>query len=75
MILSIDRLGPGEWGRIVEISTDEAMQKRLGDFGMVLGTNVGIDYRSPRGDVAAVKLRGSVLALRKKDLQKIQVEV
>lgn len=75
MIVELDRLAPGEWGKVVGIETDQTMQKRLRDFGLVLATNVGIDYRSPRGDVAAVKLRGSVLALRSKDLRKIQVEV
>ncbi len=75
MILNFDQLVPGEWGQVVAIETDSVLQKRLKDFGLVLGTKVGIDYRSPKGDVAAVKLRGSVLALRRKDLQKIQVSV
>jgi Fe2+ transport system protein FeoA len=32
-------------------------------------------YASPAGDVMAIELRGSVLALRQRDLHKIRVRV
>lgn len=64
---------PGEVAVITRIDTDAALQRRLKAFGLVPGTKVRCCYRCPWGDLTALELRGSVLALRTKDLQNIRV--
>ena len=58
---------------VTKINTEPALRQRLKAFGLVPGTRVRCCYRCPWGDVTALELRGSVLALRTKDLQKIRV--
>ena len=73
MEMGLHALGPGMQGVVTRINTDEALKRRLRDFGLVPGTAVRCRYRCPWGDVTALELRGSVLALRTRDLQKIRV--
>lgn len=64
---------PGESAVVTKIEVDRALEARLRDFGMVPGTAVKCCYRSPGGQVTALALRGCVLALRTRDLQRIRV--
>ena len=73
METGLDRLPPGAAGVITAIHTDAPLTGRLKDFGLVPGTKVRCRYRCPWGDVTALELRGSVLALRTCDLRKIRV--
>ena len=75
MLQTFDRVRPGVWCSVAAVETNEALTNRLRDFGLVPGTKVRPQYRSPRGDVTAIELRGSVLALRTRDLRQIQVLV
>lgn len=73
METGLDQLRPGLKGVVVSVGTDPALTKKLKAFGLVPGTAVSCRYRCPWGDVTALELRGSVLALRTKDLRKIRV--
>lgn len=64
---------PGSVAVVTSIDTDPALYRRLKAFGLVPGTKVRCSYRCPWGDLTALELRGSVLALRTSDLQKIRV--
>lgn len=75
MLLRLDRACLGKWGSVVSIDTSRELRERLRDFGLVPGTKVCRRYCSPGGDVTAIELRGSVLALRTRDLEKIRVFV
>lgn len=75
MIMPLDQVCTGVWCRVVEINTEHRFRQRLGDFGLLPGTRVRRRYASHRGDVMAIELRGSVLALRRCDLHRIQVYV
>lgn len=75
MVLSLDRVCFGVWGSVVDIGTSRELRARLRDFGLVPGTRVCRRYCSPGRDVTAVELRGSVLALRTRDLKRIRVYV
>lgn len=55
------------------VDTEPALRQRLRDFGLVPGTQVCCRYRTPAGSVTAVEFRGSVVALRTRDLEKIRV--
>ena len=75
MVLPLDQLCTGVWGNVITIDTTPQLQQRLRDFGLVYGTPVCRRYTSPAGDIGAIELRGSILALRKGDMHRIRVRV
>ena len=74
MQMTMDRLGLGIKAQVVRLDTGETLTRRLRDFGLVPGTAVCSRYRSPGGAVTAVELRGTVIALRTRELGKIRVQ-
>ena len=75
MELTLDRLEPGVQCTVVEIRSHEPLRTRLRQFGLVCGTTVSVRYRSPDGGVTALELRGTVVALRTRELKKIRVRM
>lgn len=75
METGLDCVRPGAAAVVTQVNTDPALKRRLHAFGLVPGTTVRCRYRCPWGDVTALELRGSVLALRTKDLRKIRVRL
>lgn len=75
MLLSLDQVCSGVWACVVRIDTTQQLCQRLRDFGLVPGTQVRRRYASPAGDVLAIELRGSVIALRKNDAHRIRVRL
>ena len=73
METGLDCIRPGKRAVVTQINTDAALKRRLREFGLVPGTAVYCRYRCPWGDVTALELRGTVLALRTRDLRKIRV--
>ena len=73
MVLPLDQVCMSVWGSVIEVGTGDQLQQRLRDFGLIPGTRVRRRYASPAGDVVAIELRGSVIALRKRDLHHIRV--
>lgn len=72
MDMCLDALRPGMRAVVTQMCCGEALCRRLADFGLVPGTEVACRYCSPGGDVSALELRGTVLAIRGLDLKKIQ---
>lgn len=73
METSLDCIRPGVRAVVTQIDVEPVLRRRLRDFGMIPGTVVCCRYRNPWGDVTALQLRGTVLALRTRDLRKIRV--
>lgn len=71
MELRLDGLHPGMAAVVTDFYCPEALRQRLADFGLVVGTAVSCRYRSPEGDVVALGLRGTTLAIRRTDLAQI----
>ena len=71
MEITLDRLHLNQQAVVTAIHTAPALLLRLRQFGMVPGTPVRCRYRSPGGGVTAVECRGSVLAIRTRDLKRI----
>lgn len=71
MEFCLDSLKPGMQAVVTGFRCSRAMQQRLRDFAMVEGTRVICRYRSPGGDVMALGLRGTTLAVRRSDLAQI----
>ena len=73
--LSLNELQPGERGRIVKVTGEGTIRRRLLDMGMIRGTEVEMERVAPLGDPVEVRLRGYHLSLRKAEAAGIQVEV
>ena len=73
METTLDCIRPGREAVVTEVNTDAALTRRLKAFGLVPGTNILCRYRCPWGSLTALELRGSVLAVRTRDLKKIRV--
>lgn len=72
--LSLDSLLPGQTGRILEITSENDMKRRLLDIGFVKNTLVTCEGTSAHGNPKAYSLRGCVIALRKEDSQNIIIQ-
>ncbi len=71
MKLTLDGLKPGMAAVVTELGCREGLKRRLEDFGLVQDTCVRCRYQSPGGDLSALEVRGSVVAVRRADLARI----
>lgn len=60
---------------ILKIESDSGLSRRLFDMGFMVGQNVSCTNVGAFGSPIAYNLRGCKVALRKKDAQKLTVEV
>lgn len=70
---SLDRLPCGIPAKVTDVGCPRQLQSRLFDFGLIPGTHVMIRYRSPDKGVTAVEFRGTVIAVRTRDLKGVRV--
>ena len=73
MEISLDRLKPGERGRVSELRLPPERAAGLLRLGLLPGTELRCQRRCPLGDPAVYRFRGTDLALRKKDAARIVV--
>ena len=71
VLLSITELKEGQTGKVKTLYTAGSMRRRLQDLGIVEGTTIECLQKSPSGDPVAYKIRGTVIALRSEDANKI----
>ena len=64
-------LAPGHRAWVGELSALGELRRQLRDLGFVPGAQVECLGRSPLGDPAAYRVRGAVVALRRRDAQRI----
>ncbi len=74
-MVSLNQVCTGVWSRVAVLNTKQELTRRLEDFGLVPGTKICRRYSSPAGDVTALELRGSVLAMRTTDVRGIKVHI
>ena len=74
-IFTLDKLIPGESGKIVRIHGKGPIQRRLVDMGLTQGAVIDMVKRSPLGDPVEYRLRDYHLSLRKSEAQTIEVEL
>ena len=61
----------GQRAVVTSISDACPLKSRLREFGLVPGTMLQCRFKSPGGDLAALEVRGAVIALRVRDLSDI----
>ncbi|HEY0866244.1 MAG TPA: FeoA family protein [Fimbriimonas sp.] len=64
----------GEPARIVKLRLTGAERRRLLDMGLAPGTVVEGRLRSPLGDPVAYQVRGTLVSLRRRQAEMIDVE-
>ncbi len=74
-IITLDKLVPGESGRITKVHGKGAIRRRLVDMGLTSGVVVDMVKISPLGDPVEYRLRGYHLTLRKSEASTIEVEL
>lgn len=72
----LSALAPGEKGRVTGIAAPcyGAERRRFLDLGLVPGTVVEAELRSPSGDPTAYRVRGAAIALRREQADLIQID-
>jgi Fe2+ transport system protein FeoA len=64
----------GEKAVIKEILLEGMSRRRLLDFGFVCDSEVVAAFRSPLGDPTSFQIKGSLIAIRREESDKILVE-
>ena len=64
----------GEKGRIVSVSGEGRVRRRLFDMGVTPGADVTIVKKAPLGDPLEVTIRGYQLTLRKAEAECVEME-
>lgn len=64
----------GQTVTVKKLLNNDSMRRRLQDIGVIEGTKILCLQKSFSGDPTAYLIRGSVIALRKEDSEKIIVE-
>jgi len=73
-ILSLRELQPGNKGKVVSISAQGEMGRRIRDMGLLPGTEVEVVGCAPLGDPVALRLIGITVALRNNEADNVTVE-
>jgi Fe2+ transport system protein FeoA len=72
--MTLDTLQIGASARIIKVSGQGALRKRLLDMGLTPGTNVKLYKKAPMGDPVEIIIRGYHLTLRLSEAKNIFVE-
>lgn len=72
-ILNLSQLPLNETGVIKDVKCDGNIKRRLLDMGLVKGTKIIPVLVSPSKDPRAFFVRGTIIAIRKEDAEKIQI--
>jgi ferrous iron transport protein A len=77
---NLGELNPGSAGKIVSVGTKEDcsadLVRRLLEMGMLEGSRVEVLHQAPfGGDPLAIRVRGSIIALRRNEANHIEVVV
>lgn len=74
MELPLSGLRLGEHAYIGRVGGKADMARRLTQLGFLPGTRIDCELVSPAGDPAAYRVRGALIALRKRDAAGVLVE-
>ena len=59
--------------RVININARGELRRRFFDLGIIEVTNIEVLFKGPFGDPVAYSIRGTVIALREEDGEKIEV--
>ena len=73
-IVTLDRLGRGQTGRILRVGGRSSARRRLLELGVVRGETITLQRPAPLGDPLEFVIKGYHLSLRKREAATITVE-
>ena len=74
-VIKLSELRESERGRVTGIDCAGDIKRRLMELGIVPGTVIGCVISSALGYIKAYSVKGSVIAIRKRDAEGIEVGV
>ena len=72
--MNLSDIQPGQKVRVIGLSAEHAICRRLLDIGMTENTEIECIGQCPFGDPKAFLIRGAVIAIREEDAQKVSVK-
>jgi Fe2+ transport system protein FeoA len=73
--LTLDQLEIGKEASVTRLTCTGANRRRLMDLGIVPGTRLHAELKSPLGDPIAYRIRGALIALRRDQARQIEIEL
>ena len=70
---SLADLRPGQSGTVADLHSKGLERRRMMDLGIVPGTTVVAEMRSPLGDPMAYRVRGALVALRREQAELVLI--
>jgi len=74
-MMTLDRLPLNSSGEIISLDFTGNLRRRILDLGFSVGSKVVSAFKSPAGDPVAYIVRGTVIALRNEDAEKIKINI
>ena len=68
---TLDQLQPGKSAVVTQLASTGLNRRRMMDLGILPGTQIKIEMKSPLGDPVAYRVRGAVIALRREQAREI----
>lgn len=75
MIKTLDKFSIGESGKVVSVSGERKIKRRLYDMGITNGTEIYLRKKAPLGDPIEVSVRSYELSLRNTEAACVTLEV
>lgn len=66
-------LSDGQAGLVTELHSQGPERRRMMDLGIVPGTRVTVEMKSPLGDPVAYRVRGALVALRREQARLVLI--
>lgn len=72
--MTLNELKINKKARVIEIQINSSIKRRILDLGIIKGTQIKPVLKSPLGSPRAYEIKGSLIAIRNEDAEKILVE-
>lgn len=73
-MITLNKLPLNSSGEIISLDFIGNLRRRFLDLGFLVGSNVTPAFKSPSGDPIAYIVRGTIIALRNEDAEKIKIK-
>lgn len=73
-VLTLDKLEVGQTAVVLRLNAVGADRRRLMDLGLLPGTRLLAEFRSPLGDPVAYRVRDTLIALRRCQAREVEIE-
>ena len=75
LTLPLSTLAAGSRGWVSRLEAEGAVKRRLLDLGIIENSPVACLFKSARGDIAAYRVKGAVIALRAETAGKVAIDI